>query len=100
MWVTWLNAASLEFGGRLVAPLPVQYVPLPTNYPFNSGNPKTLTLPFLSRDREEFAYFADKLWEKDYIDHEKFIELENTPRSEWPRRTADSFDCVTMKPGI
>lgn len=87
MWVTWLNAASLEFGGRLVAPSPVQYVTCLLQQSGRSQNPHRAS--FLSRDREEFAYFADKLWEKDYIDHDKFIEFENTPQSEWPRRNTD-----------
>ena len=43
MWVTWLNAASLEFGGRLVAPSPVQYVTRSPITCFNNlGDPRTL----------------------------------------------------------
>ncbi|KAF8314069.1 FAD/NAD(P)-binding domain-containing protein [Clavulina sp. PMI_390] len=61
LWVMWLNNAAIEFGGPLVEPLP-----------FNQ--------------KEEFIYFANLLWEEHYINHQTWIDLENKPRKEWPRR--------------
>jgi len=66
LFVTWLNEASLEFGGRLIGPLSHQ------NY-------------------EAQAYFAASMglniFTTDY-----YNRLENMPRSEWPSRNGEPCD--------
>ncbi|KAJ3730602.1 FAD/NAD-P-binding domain-containing protein [Lentinula raphanica] len=57
-YVTWLNNESLENGGRLVGPWPVQ-------------------------NREVFAFYANQEWEKDYISKENFTRFENLPAHQW-----------------
>ncbi|KAF9073557.1 FAD/NAD-P-binding domain-containing protein [Rhodocollybia butyracea] len=57
-YVTWLNNESLENGGRLVGPWPVQ-------------------------NREVFAYYANQEWEKAYISKENFTRFENVPAHQW-----------------
>ncbi|KAF5364604.1 hypothetical protein D9758_005614 [Tetrapyrgos nigripes] len=59
-YVTWLNSESLEHGGRLVAPYPVE-------------------------KREMFVYFANIGWAKDFISKENFTRFENLPASEWSK---------------
>jgi len=58
LFIVWLNNASLEFGGRLLSPRPLQ-------------------------DREAFVYWSSKAWEPDFTSSANFVEYENVPRSEW-----------------
>jgi len=58
LWLVWLNNASLEFGGRLVSPWPIEY-------------------------REAFVYYANTAWEAGYTTSRNFTEYENTPRDQW-----------------
>ncbi|KAH7879432.1 FAD/NAD-P-binding domain-containing protein [Lentinula edodes] len=60
-YVTWLNNESLENGGRLVSPWPVQ-------------------------NREVFAYYANQEWEKDYLSKENFTKFENIPDRQWTQK--------------
>ncbi|KAF9511430.1 hypothetical protein BS47DRAFT_1383429 [Hydnum rufescens UP504] len=62
LWVAWLNNASLEFGGRLVSPWPIEY-------------------------REAFVYYANTAWEAGYTTSRNFTEYENTPRDQWRTET-------------
>ncbi|KAI0341061.1 FAD/NAD-P-binding domain-containing protein [Trametopsis cervina] len=57
-FIAWLNSESLEFGGRLVAPPPLE-------------------------NREVFVYYANQGWEKDFITSKNFTDFENLPASQW-----------------
>ncbi|KAF5371257.1 hypothetical protein D9758_004238 [Tetrapyrgos nigripes] len=59
-YVTWLNNESLEHGGRLVEPWPLE-------------------------NREIFAYYSNLEWEKDYITKQNFTRFENLPAREWSK---------------
>lgn len=43
-------------------------------------------LTMFLRGREQFIYFAERLWEAGYATSENFTKLENTPQSDWPAR--------------
>jgi len=58
LFITWLNNASLEFGGRLISPWPIE-------------------------NREQMVYFADKVLEPGYTSSANFVEYENMPRDAW-----------------
>ncbi|KAE9402321.1 FAD/NAD-P-binding domain-containing protein [Gymnopus androsaceus JB14] len=60
-YVTWLNNESLENGGRLVGPWPVQ-------------------------NREVFAYYANQEWEGSYISKDNFTRFENLPANQWTQK--------------
>jgi len=56
-YVVWLNNESLEHGGQLVEPWPLQYV----------GTVIMLTSIYATvalRKREIFSYYANQLWEE------------------------------------
>ena len=56
--MVWLNNESLEFGGRLVTPWPIE-------------------------NREKFVYYAEQAWEAGYTTSDNFTRWENVPRREW-----------------
>ncbi|KAJ4490677.1 FAD/NAD-P-binding domain-containing protein [Lentinula aciculospora] len=60
-YVTWLNNESLENGGRLVSPWPVQ-------------------------NWEVFAYYANQEWEQGYLSKENFTRFENIPDNQWTQK--------------
>ncbi|KAF9511429.1 hypothetical protein BS47DRAFT_1395074 [Hydnum rufescens UP504] len=70
LWVAWLNNASLEFGGRLVSPWPIE---LRTP----SRRPPTYTN----------LLFTTLAWEAGYTTSRNFTEYENTPRDQWKTET-------------
>ncbi|KAJ7471623.1 FAD/NAD-P-binding domain-containing protein [Mycena galericulata] len=59
-YVAWLNNESLEFGGALVEPLPVEA-------------------------RESIAYFVHRYWRANWLSHENYTRFDNLPASEWPK---------------
>ncbi|KZV92359.1 FAD/NAD(P)-binding domain-containing protein [Exidia glandulosa HHB12029] len=59
-----LNTEALKFGGRLVAPWPVE-------------------------GREKFVYYAEQAWEAGYTRSENFTRYENVPESEWNSEVPD-----------
>ncbi|KAG7443178.1 FAD/NAD-P-binding domain-containing protein [Guyanagaster necrorhizus] len=69
-YVAWLNNESLEHGGRLVSPWPVQ-------------------------NWEVFSYYANQEWEKDYITRENFTQFEKLPADEWTK--ADVWDASVLE---
>ncbi|KAJ3787897.1 FAD/NAD-P-binding domain-containing protein [Lentinula aff. detonsa] len=69
-YVTWLNNESLENGGRLVGPWPVQ-------------------------NREVFSFYASQEWEKDYITKENFTSFENIPDHQWTQQ--DIWDISVLE---
>ncbi|THU85250.1 FAD/NAD-P-binding domain-containing protein [Dendrothele bispora CBS 962.96] len=69
-YVTWLNNESLEHGGRLVAPWPVE-------------------------NREIFTYYANLEWESSYISQANFTRFENLPANEWSKD--DIWDVSVME---
>jgi len=66
-YVVWLNNESLELGGQLVEPWPVQ-------------------------NREAFSYYANQLWEAGYISRDNFTRFDNLPADEWSTR--DVWDAM------
>ncbi|KAF9511431.1 hypothetical protein BS47DRAFT_1486839 [Hydnum rufescens UP504] len=72
-WVAWLNNASLEFGGRLVSPWPIEL--------------RTLFSTRAIAYREAFVYYANTAWEAGYTTSRNFTEYENTPRDQWRAET-------------
>ncbi|KAJ7060917.1 FAD/NAD(P)-binding domain-containing protein [Mycena amicta] len=60
MYIAWLNAESLELGGRMVEPLPIDA-------------------------REAYAYFTSLRWKKDFMKHEHFEHFDELPWSQWPK---------------
>ncbi|KAK7439021.1 hypothetical protein VKT23_017727 [Stygiomarasmius scandens] len=69
-YVTWLNNESLEHGGRLVEPWPLE-------------------------NREIFAYYANLEWETDYISKSNFTRFERLPANEWSKD--DLWDILVME---
>ncbi|KAI3613671.1 dimethylaniline monooxygenase [Moniliophthora roreri] len=69
-YVAWLNNESLEHGGRLVGPWPVQ-------------------------NREVFSYYANLEWERDYISRNNFTRFENLPADEWSKE--DLWDVSVLE---
>ncbi|KAJ7485654.1 FAD/NAD-P-binding domain-containing protein [Mycena latifolia] len=56
----WLNSESLELGGPLVEPLPVEA-------------------------REIFTYFVNAHWGHNVLSHDDYTRFDNLPASEWPK---------------
>lgn len=84
LFITWLNDASLEFGGRLVDPLPWKCVSFKDGLPFEpfeikADNNRT-------RDRQAYEYFSEKEWLPGYLTAEYYDALDEAPRSQWPVR--------------
>ncbi|KAJ7471617.1 FAD/NAD-P-binding domain-containing protein [Mycena galericulata] len=65
-YVTWLNNESLEFGGHLVDPLPVEA-------------------------RESVAYFVNAHWKQNWGTNENYTRFDELPSSEWPRPGSEAF---------
>lgn len=80
LYVAWLNDASLEFGGRLVDPLPWKYSKL--QFGFRAAFQPSLTRNH-SRDRQAYEYFSEKEWIPRYLTAEYMDSLDEVPRLEW-----------------
>jgi len=70
-FVTWLNNESLENGGRLVAPWPLEL-------------------------REMFSYYANLEWEMDYTTQDNFTRFENLPADQWSK-SENLWDVAVME---
>ncbi|KAJ7060795.1 FAD/NAD(P)-binding domain-containing protein [Mycena amicta] len=60
MYIGWLNAESLELGGKMVEPLPMDA-------------------------REIHTYFTSLKWKKDFMSHDEFERFDQLPWSQWPK---------------
>lgn len=86
-FVSFLNEASLEFGGRLVAPLSVKYVEDSDHYEH-----VLTSTPY--RNRQGIDYFLAREQKRADIDLTgRNRQTENLPRSQWPARN-ESYDDV------
>ncbi|KIY67976.1 FAD/NAD(P)-binding domain-containing protein [Cylindrobasidium torrendii FP15055 ss-10] len=57
-YVTWLNNESLQHGGRLVSPLPIE-------------------------QREVFSYYSNQEWKQGYIHNNNFTSFEELGKEDW-----------------
>ncbi|KAJ7031225.1 FAD/NAD-P-binding domain-containing protein [Mycena alexandri] len=67
----FLNAESLELGGKFVEPLPVE-------------------------TREIEVYFFNAHWKNGWLSHENFTWLDDLPRNEWPTPPTNGLDATEL----
>lgn len=89
-FVSFLNEASLEFGGRLVAPLSVKYVRV---YLFSDMHTCT-DVDFSRRNRQGIDYFLTQFQKRPVDLTGRNAQVENLPRSQWPARNGSYDDAL------